>query len=323
MMKKIFYSILALVSCLSMTSCSSGDPEFDDFDYQTVYFASNVTLRTLELGRDKEVDLTMDNQHKVRITATMGGSYGNKRDITVNIAVDPTLCEGKVFADKTPMTVMPSSHYKLADSKIVIPAGQILGGVEVELTDAFFNDPKSLSNNYVIPVKMTSLVSGADSILEKKNFVLYAVKYVNPWHAEYLRRGEDVLTTPAGTKTLVRKADYIERDEAIKLVTTGYMTDLMTVVIKDDNGKDVNVPLQLTFNNDGKCTVSGGAEGITASGSGSFVIDGEKKAINGEDRDVLYLDYEFSIPSKGISCKTKDTLVLKIRGIKPEYMTLE
>ena len=81
---------MALVSCLTMTSCSSGDPEFPDFDYQTVYFASNVMMRTVELGKDMEVDLTMDNEHKVRITATMGGSYGNKRDITVNIAVDPT-----------------------------------------------------------------------------------------------------------------------------------------------------------------------------------------------------------------------------------------
>ena len=58
-MKKIFYSIMALVSCLTMTSCSSGDPEFPDFDYQTVYFASNVMMRTVELGKDMEVDLTM------------------------------------------------------------------------------------------------------------------------------------------------------------------------------------------------------------------------------------------------------------------------
>lgn len=322
-MKKIFYSILTLVSALAMTACSSGDPEYDDFDYQTVYFAKNVTLRTLELGKDKEVDLTLDNQHKVRVTATMGGSYGNKRDITVNIAVDPTLCDGKKFSDGTPMTVMPDTYYKLADSKIVIPAGQILGGVEVELTDDFFNDPKSLSNNYVIPVKMTGLVSGADSILQDKDFVLYAVKYVNPWHAEYLRRGEDVLTTPAGTKTLVRKADYIEKDEPIKLVTASYTSDIMTVTVKDDKNNNVNVDLLLTFDSEGKCRVSSATEGVTASGSGMFVENGEKQAINGEDRDVITLNYEFSIPSRGISCKTTDTLVLKLRGIEPEYMTLD
>lgn len=322
-MKKIFYSILTLVSALTMTSCSSGDPEFPDFDYQTVYFASNVMMRTVELGKDQEVDLTMDNQHKVRITATMGGSYGNKRDITVNIAVDPTLLEGKTFNDGTPMTLMPSDYYEMADTKIVIPAGSILGGVEVRLTDAFFNDPKSISNNYVIPVKMTQLVSGADSILEDKNFVLYTLKYVNPWHADYLRRGTDEITSAAGTRTVERKAEYIERDETVYLKTTGYMTDLLNITLKDDDNKDINVGLQLTFDQSGACRITSATEGITVSGTGNFVENGEKKVINGEDRDALYLEYTINIADKGITCKTKDTLVLKARGIMPEYMTLK
>lgn len=322
-MKKIFYSILTLVSALTMTSCSSGDPEFPDFDYQTVYFASNVMMRTVELGKDQEVDLTMDNQHKVRITATMGGSYGNKRDITVNIAVDPTLLEGKTFKDGTPMTLMPSDYYEMADTKIVIPAGSILGGVEVRLTDAFFNDPKSISNNYVIPVKMTQLVSGADSILEDKNFVLYTLKYVNPWHADYLRRGTDEITSAAGTRTVERKAEYIERDETVYLKTTGYMTDLLNITVKDDDNKDINVGLQLTFDQSGACQITSATEGITVSGTGNFVENGEKKAINGEDRDALYLEYTINIADKGITYKTKDTLVLKARGIMPEYMTLK
>lgn len=322
-MKKIFYSILTLVSALTMTSCSSGDPEFPDFDYQTVYFASNVMMRTVELGKDQEVDLTMDNQHKVRITATMGGSYGNKRDITVNIAVDPTLLEGKTFKDGTPMTLMPSDYYEMADTKIVIPAGSILGGVEVRLTDAFFNDPKSISNNYVIPVKMTQLVSGADSILEDKNFVLYTLKYVNPWHADYLRRGTDEITSAAGTRTVERKAEYIERDETVYLKTTGYMTDLLNITLKDDDNKDINVGLQLTFDQSGACRITSATDGITVSGTGNFVENGEKKVINGEDRDALYLEYTINIADKGITCKTKDTLVLKARGIMPEYMTLK
>jgi len=72
-----------------------------------------------------------------------------------------------------------------------------MAGVEVQLTDDFFADEKSISENYVIPLLMTN-VQGADSILQGKpvvenpvltnagdwsilpqNFVLYAVKYVN------------------------------------------------------------------------------------------------------------------------------------------------
>ena len=98
---------------------------------------------------------------------------------------------------------MSVTHYKLASNQINIPAGSIMGGVEVHLTDAFFADEKALEQNYVIPLRMTE-VQGADSILEgkaavgdpvltnnghwsvqPKNFILYAVKYVNPQHGEY------------------------------------------------------------------------------------------------------------------------------------------
>ena len=49
MKKKLAY--IGLTSLLlSFTACESSDNEFSDFDYQTVYFANQYGLRTIELG---------------------------------------------------------------------------------------------------------------------------------------------------------------------------------------------------------------------------------------------------------------------------------
>ena len=48
MKKKLAY--IGLTSLLlSFTACESSDNEFSDFDYQTVYFANQYGLRTIEL----------------------------------------------------------------------------------------------------------------------------------------------------------------------------------------------------------------------------------------------------------------------------------
>ena len=321
-MKKLIYSLFAAFAALAMTSCESGNPEFDDFEYQTVYFATQYPVRTVELGKDQEVDLTLDNQHKVRVTATMGGSYGNKRDITVKIAVDPTLCEGLSFDNGTPIEVLPSTYYKLASDQIVIPAGSILGGVEVELTDDFFADAKSLDKNYVLPIRMTSIVSGADSILENRDFVLYAIKYVNPYHAYYLRRGVDNVNIDGANSTVVRRKEYIEYDESVSMSSLSLTGNSLPLFFKDEAGIDQTVVLNLNFGNDGSCTVTSGTAGVEVNGSGKFVENGEKKAISNQDRDVIYLDYNVKLNDK-VSYATKDTLVLQARGIAPETFTLK
>ena len=101
-----------------------------------------------------------------------------------------------------------------------------------QLKDAFFEDEKALSNNYVIPVVMKGQ-KGADRIITgeplidgdqpartnsaywsvlPKDYVLYCVKYINPWHGFYLRRGIDQITTADGTITTnVRHEESVEK----------------------------------------------------------------------------------------------------------------
>ena len=320
---KNFINIMGMVlGVLTLTTaCHSGDNEFPDYDYTTVYFANQYPLRTLELGEDLEVDLTNDNEHTVSINAATGGSYSNDHDIYIDYTIDPTLCSDLSFSNGTAIQVMPASYYNLVNEDMVIHSGKIQGGLMVKLTDAFFADSKSLSCTYVIPVKINS-VHGADSVLLNKNFVLYAVKYVNPWHGIYLRRGVDNITTASGTTTEVRHASYVENDELQTVTTMALNKSEMIVAIKDAAGKDHNCSLILTFNDNGECSVNTETEGFEVSGTGAFVTKGEKESMGGIDRNVLYLDYTVKSQTLATTISTKDTMVVRNRGIKPEYFTV-
>ena len=74
--------------------------------------------------------------------------------------------------------------------------------------------------------------------------------------------------------------------------------------------------LVLTFDESGNCTVSSKTEGVTATGTGKYVKDGEKKAWANKDRDAIYLDYQVDFGSKQYAIK--DTLVSRSREIKLE-----
>jgi hypothetical protein len=74
--------------------------------------------------------------------------------------------------------------------------------------------------------------------------------------------------------------------------------------------------LLLTFDAQNMCTVSSASEGFTVSGSGSFVEDGDKNSWGDQDRNVIYLDYTIDMGAR--SYATKDTLVVRDRGVTME-----
>lgn len=336
-MKKSFLIITAIAGAL-FTACQNGDWDFPDFKYSTVYFAYQSPVRTITLGEDASTDNSLDNEHKCQIMATIGGVYDNRKDVEIGFRVDNSLCDGYTF-ESTGGAVepLPASHYTLGSDKIVIKKGQVLGGVVVNLTDAFFNDPKATKLNYVIPIVMTG-VQNADSILkgkplvdvphrmkkddwevQPKDYVLYAVKYISKYDSHYLRRGVD---TYSGNKTgtEVRRAAYVEKDETIDgFSTMGLNKVQWDRPTKNTAGDIIESRLLLTFDENGNCAITSNSANVTANGSGKFVAKGDKKSWGNVDRDVLYLDY--TLDYDNIRCATKDTLVVHYRGVKAEWFT--
>ena len=494
--------LLAGAAMSALASCHNQEKAFPDYDGGvTAYFAYQYPVRTIVLGESETFDNSLDNQHKCIIYGTMGGAYKGK-DIVLDIAVDNALTENLYFDAEceNPVKPMPSEYYTLSSDQLIY-GGDYMGGVEVQLTDAFFADPDAIKNTYVIPVQMTNIVKGADQILAgtpaiegepalktdptqwsvaPKDFTLYAVKYVNPWDGSWLRRGVDTITEAGQTTTEVRHGQYVENDEVMYLTTEslnsvvfpmttnvsvvvppptqyclsmtnnvagdawgqqtvynlstpitsgstyilsfvakgtaeaeasifladadgnqpyGYpsipfttewtkvqleilpSTESSTIMINtgacvgtfylDDvslveKGKSeeyiadgdfptaerpagwnawggttpaavvpegyteeellptvqiVPMPsdLVLTFDESGNCTVSSKTEGVTATGTGKYVKDGEKKAWANKDRDAIYLDYQVDFGSKQYAIK--DTLVARSREITVEQFS--
>lgn len=335
-MKKTAYIILAL--SMIFTSCKNEDWEFPDFDYQTVYFAYQYPVRTITLG-DDIFDTSMDNQGKFRILATTGGVYSSPKDVLVNVVVDNSLTEELLFEeDGEAVEVLPSEYYQLSAQSMVIPKGEVTGGIEIQLNSNFFNDPKAIKKSYVLPLRITE-ISNADSVLSgvglvanpkrnnpadwavvPKDFVLYALKYVNPWHGNYLRRGLDVIKGTSGNTTLdervIRHAAYVVNDEVNSLFTRSMNEVEFPISYPGEDGTNIPADLLLTFDENGNCTVSALGDGYTASGTGKFVSKGEVKSWGDKDRDALYLQYEINLPEMQII--SSDTLVMRDRGVGME-----
>nr|WP_315199325.1 DUF5627 domain-containing protein [uncultured Flavobacterium sp.] len=362
MKNKIFLMLTAVV--VSLTSCTNQDAEFDNFEKQSVYFAYQYPVRTITLGEDI-FDTTLDNQHKCKIMGTLGGVYSNDKDITIDVEVANPLTTGLLFKGAGDnVLAMPSNYYTLLSNKMVIAKGQTSGGIDVQLTDAFFADPLAVKNTYVIPLKMTNVVN-ADSILSgkalvanpnraiagdwavaPKDFIFYAVKYVNPWHGFYLRRGKDIVTKDNISTTEERKKEYVEYDEVVKLSTSSLSKLVFPITnYKSKYGVNLNLKVDITLDQNQKCIVnqretsyqlndSTTVYNISASGNGSFVKKGEIKSWGNKDRDAMYIDYtvnytvKTSFPKKKlpddiqvVKYVTNDILVLRDRGVAAEVFS--
>jgi hypothetical protein len=339
-MKKNILAFLA-ASVLLASCAKNNDWKFPDFDYSTVYFPYQSPVRTITLGEDI-YDNTLDNQHKSLIMATMGGVYNNKTDVAIDVVVDNALTQNLKFSLSNGVggnvMAMPSNYYSLPQNmKIIIPSGKMSGGIEVQLTDAFFADPLSISNTYVIPLRMTKVV-GADSILKgksalvnpdrrvaanwsvaPKDYILYAVKYINQYHGNYLRRGVDDIKGNGGNTALDAKIvyhnTYVEQDEVVSLTTNSLTANSLSLVAKNKDNSTAAFQIRLTFDQAGKCVVSAPAgASYSVSGTGEFVKKGDMWG--NQKRDVLRLKYLVNLGSA--THNLTDTIVMRDRGVKLE-----
>ena len=360
-LKKYIFGVALGALSLTLASCYNKDKDFPDFEGgTTAYFAYQNPVRTLVLGNDI-YDNSLDNAHKCRIWATMGGAYGG-RDAIVNFIVDEDLCKNLYFLDEggypaDPVTPLKKEYYTLS-SDVIPYNGDARGYVEVQFTDEFFKDPKAIENYYVIPLRMTR-VTGIDRILSgteavadpvrpnaqdwitlPMDYVLYCVKYMNPWQGKYIRRGVDNVTEGGVINQVVRKdfslynsdiAHYSKMDPSNPVnqydevcgIKTKNMTQAIFPVSFKTSGASISCNLILTFDGD-KCTISTDDENVTATGEGEFITKGTARSEykdyqwgsnNGElvQRDILRLKYNVNFTEKNIQVETNDTLVVQTR----------
>jgi len=337
-MKKL---LIVMAMVLSIVACENQEKEFDDFGITSVYFPFQTPARTLILGNYELGNNENDNNHRFEIGVTMAGVYFNKIDRKVHYKVAPELLTGV-----NNVKVLPENYYIIeTESPVIIPVGSIKGRIQVQLTEQFFNDPLSFAElkkvNYVIPLLITGIekldtllvgipkvsnpvkANAADWEITPKDYTLFGIKFINKYHAMYLRRGVDKMTDPANeTVNSVYHKQFVERDELVMLTTTGKNSiKYSNMVRRGSKASPGNVNIEIVFGDDGNCIIRGFAgDAYNVSGLGKFVENGDNWG--GKKRDVIYLDYSYTDAANKETHAVKDTLVVRDRNVVFEEFSL-
>lgn len=329
-MKKI---LVILTLFTGLIACENQKNDFPDFGRTDGFFPYQYPVRTLILGHDY-TDNTNDNNHKFLISATFGGVYENKLNRVFTIELAPGLCNKVLFSSTNDtIHIMPAAYYTLASTQITIPAGEIHGGVEVHLNDAFFNDPLALKLTYVIPVRIVS-ATNIDSVLRgkptlgklnpdprlttdwailPKDFTMFGVKFVNPYNGSYIHRGVNIVKDGSGTvlETNVYHTYYVEKNEIWSLVNTS-----KNQVTVQGNTHSTLVPgflnMNLTFAGDSTCTIAQATGSTyTITGSGKFISNSD--IWGNQPRNAIFMSYQLTSGTNTFSAT--DTLTVRDRAV--------
>lgn len=333
-MKRLVF-ILTII--IGLSSCENFPSDFPDYDYTSGYFPYQFPVRTLVLG-DYIYDNSNDNAGKFLISVAMGGVYTNEMNRTFQIAVDETLCNNVLWEEGgDPILPLPSNYYTLTPSNsIVIPKGKYNGGVEVQLTEAFFNDPLAIQNTYVVPVRLLgsadvdTILSGSSSLANPdvraaedwqvlpKNFTMFAVKYINEYHGTYFHYGENTLRD--GSNAVIAdttySATFVENNSTASLVTTGRNTVSLSTFFRSEIMTG-SLDLELTFSGNNGTVSAPDGSAYTITGTGEFK---EKEYRWGnKDRDGIVLNYTVN---DGVNTYTaSEVLVARDRAVVMEVFT--
>lgn len=345
-MKKI---IIYLTLIIGIMACKDQEFGFYDFDHTAVYFPIQLPLRTLSMGEDR-IDNTLDRNLQLDIGVSIGGLYGtNNNNWTVDFVVDNSLTDSVysiINDDTNKIHPLPTEYYTLdATSLVTIPKGSFNGSIRVQLTDAFFDDPISISGAYVVPLRLTN--TSADSILvgtpasvdlqnpdkrdlrdweagkSPKDWVLYGIKYINGYHGSYLQRGQTIIysgSTPIDT--VFYRDRHVERDNIVFLKTSG-KTMVVTDFISQNKSGTGGYAMNLEFSNmrgtpGGPITITPSEGSLYAvTGSGEFMDrKTSTESIIGIDMQSMHLNYTYE--AEGNTYVATDTLVFRDRDLKFE-----
>ncbi len=333
------YKISLLILLVACIACENQDFEYQDFEYTAVYFPVQYPVKTLVLGDDR-IDNSMDRELKFQIGVAIGGLYSNNRSWQVEYAIEKDLVDTLVNQKGDTLKVLPDAYYTLnPPDKITIDPGSFSGFAEVQLTNNFLDDPLAIVSSYVIPLRIKK--TDADSILtgkplvlnpdphipdnwdpnaQPKDFVLFGIKYINPYHGYYLHRGLDINlgTTGDPVDTVIYSQKYREQDQVVEFITTG-RSSIVTNFVGINTSLDGKYSMELLFSDDGTVKIDSTVSSLQkTTGTGRFVDDGDEWA--GIKQNAIYLDYSYKVGEE--THHVLDTLVYRNNGVAFEENTV-
>ena len=293
-MKHLFRAIVIAGILLGFTSCY--EDYVQDYEKPNMGFAITNSVRTVVSGREAVV--------------YVGVSIGGKRAVDMGdwakFVIDESLVEG------TGKTLLPSSYYQLGDGEYMRVRKDNLpvADVKVTLTDAFFEDPHSLENYYVLPFRMTENSIGA--IREGGEYTIPVFKYISNYSGTYYRMGSvtevDASGAPIGDVT-----HFGDTWDITKSPTVSFKTQAPQVVVCPGLGRDAESVGSLVLTIEGTSVTAEGVAGKAAiSGfTGVYKVEGEYHFPAAMDVKAPQFDLQYVYSSAGKSYKVEEKLVLR------------
>ncbi|GAB3416561.1 DUF1735 domain-containing protein [Niabella aquatica] len=299
----IFLLFLGSMGCKKYADYQVGN------NLSTVYFPYQRPVRTIVAeGSNGSFD----------VGVMLGGVRNNEKDIEVGFKVAPYLLNDAGIMRGKNFELLPASYYSLGnEAKMVIRKGSFDGAVKVTLTHQFFNDPKSLTKNYVLPLVITT--STSDSVLRgsvengiaAKDYTIIVLKYINQFDATYYHRGVRYGFDAAGNQ--VDSLQYVRPEEEsqymknhVWTLTTIGLNTLVTDGV-EFNTTQANQPysLKLVVGDNKNLKVENVSTSLI-----NNIIDNGGGRYDAENKKI-YLNYEYRNEAMSKTYKMKDTLIFR------------
>ncbi|NLR93463.1 DUF1735 domain-containing protein [Flammeovirga agarivorans] len=284
------YLVIGL-SLIAFTSCEPYEDYLTDFDYSIVYFPYQQPVRTVVL----------DSEQKTNVGVVLGGKRENKDRVVTQFEINESLL------NETSWELLPEEYYTLGHtSEMVVEPGTFQGLVEINFTDAFYDDPKAITNHYALPLLITQ--STADSVLTgstengvlAKNYMIPVFKFIHYLEGNWYHHGVDTSFDPQGD-TLVSNVyshkDMVKND--VWILNTLAKNKVSTNGIGSTN----NGRLQINISSDNVVEVE------PFEGSPITEVTNNLSEYNANTNE-LYLDYNYS-DTDGIKHHVMDTLTFR------------
>lgn len=281
---KITVYIGVVVLAAVLFSCEGYEDYTYDYDYTSVYFASQTPLRTI----------VADGEMTFEFGVTMGGVRQNNDEIVTSFSIEDSLLS--LYDVEGTYTLMPEEYYSLSsDSEFIISEDEYTGTVTCTINqDLFTADDLAADETYAIPVQLIS--TSADTILPEKDYSIIVVKYASPYSGTYYSKGVQYMLDSVGVAT--DTSAYYDADlsqNATKTFTTLGVTSITTTSL----GYNIDGDMQLTINDDNTVTVT----------SDDVTIDSADNCSYDADETTFYLN--ISLTASGTAYSVSDTLILR------------
>lgn len=291
-MKSIRIYFVAIIATLFMSSCY--EDYIDDYNYSSVYFASQKPLRTVIADRD--------------MTINVGVAIGGKREVDMNdwaeFKIDESLLNG------TGLTLLPKEFYTLSDESTMKVSKETLpvADVKISFTEAFYEDANTMKKHYALPFRVET--SSLDSILVGQETSIVAIKYISTYHGTYYVKGS--VTEVDGTGNAIGDPDIYNNADLSKNITRNLSTLSRNILIREglanlETGIN-NEKLKIIFNEDNTLNVETADGGLSiTNGSGSYEYN---------DNGNLTLSVSYTYEKNSKLYKVSETLVRRQDPLK-------